>query len=135
MTILSSYCFLVSNVINSRICTMFASLPPVTETPHSWTFLSNYAHVLICLAGNPDMRLRDVADKVGVTERTAFRLIGELEEAGILERAREGRRNHYVINTEAPLRHSIEEHCTVGDLLKTVLQQQSHANQKSENIR
>ncbi|MGB5258839.1 MAG: winged helix-turn-helix domain-containing protein [Woeseiaceae bacterium] len=106
----------------------------MTETTHNWTFLSNYAHVLICLADNPDARLRDVADRVGITERTAFRLIGELEEAGILERAKEGRRNHYVINTEAHLRHAIEEHCTIGDLLNTVLQQQTRANHKSENL-
>lgn len=107
----------------------------MTETLHNWTFLSNYAHVLICLADNPDARLRDVAEKVGITERTAFRLIGELEEAGILERAREGRRNHYDINMEAPLRHSIEEHCTVGELLETVLQHQTPANHESEKLR
>ena len=106
----------------------------MTDSLHNWSFLSNYAHVLICLADNPDARLRDVADKVGITERTAFRLIGELEGAGILERAREGRRNHYVINTEAQLRHSIEQHCTVGDLLETVLPQQSTARQKPENM-
>ena len=93
----------------------------MAETPNNWTFLSNYGHVLICLADNPDARLRDVADKVGITERTAFRLVAELEEAGVIERAREGRRNHYVVNTEAHLRHAIEEHCTVGELLETVL--------------
>lgn len=106
----------------------------MTETSHNWTFLSNYAHVLVCLAENPDARLRDVADKVGITERTAFRLIGELEDAGVLERAREGRRNHYVINTEAHLRHDIEGHCTVGDLLETILPQQGPENHKSENM-
>lgn len=106
----------------------------MTEPLPNWTFLSNYAHVLICLADNPDARLRDVADKVGITERTAFRLIGELEEAGILERAKEGRRNHYVINTKAHLRHSIEGHCTVGELLETVLQQQASVNNKSEKL-
>ena len=94
----------------------------------NWTFLSNYAHVLVCLADNPDARLRDVAERVGVTERTAFRLIGELEEAGVLERAKEGRRNHYVINTEAHLRHAIEEHCTVGELLETILQDDASVN-------
>lgn len=102
----------------------------MAETSHNWTFLSNYAHVLVCLADNPDARLRDVADKVGITERTAFRLVGELEEAGILERAREGRRNRYIINTEAHLRHAIEKRCTVGELLETVLQQDSPANPK-----
>jgi len=106
----------------------------VSEPHSSWTFLSNYAHVLVCLADNPDARLRDVAERVGITERTAFRLIGELEEAGILERAKEGRRNHYVINTDAHLRHAIEEHCTVGELLKTVLHQQVSAKHKSEKM-
>ena len=100
----------------------------MSDTPHNWTFLSNYAHVLICLADNPDARLRDVADRVGITERTAFRLVAELEEAGVIERAREGRRNHYLINTEAHLRHEIEEHCTVGELLETILQAPSTAN-------
>ncbi|MGB5353074.1 MAG: winged helix-turn-helix domain-containing protein [Woeseia sp.] len=101
----------------------------------NWTFLSNYAHVLVCLADNPDARLRDVADRVGITERTAFRLIGELEEAGILERAKEGRRNHYVINTKAHLRHAIEQHCTVGELLETILEQQTSVKNKSERFK
>jgi DNA-binding IclR family transcriptional regulator len=106
----------------------------VSEPHSSWTFLSNYAHVLVCLADNPDARLRDVAERVGITERTAFRLIGELEEAGVLERAKEGRRNHYVINTDAHLRHAIEEHCTVGELLKTVLHQHASTKHKSEKM-
>ena len=135
MTFLSSYCFPVSFVIHFEPYVETASPRPVTESIHNWTFLSNYAHVLVCLAENPDARLRDVADKVGITERTAFRLIGELEDAGIVERAREGRRNHYVINTEAHLRHSIEEHCTVGELLQTVLQDQMSTNNDSENLR
>ena len=105
----------------------------MAESLHNWTFFSNYAHVLICLADSPDARLRDVADKVGITERTAFRIIGELEEAGILERVKEGRRNHYSINRDAHLRHAIEEHCTVGDLLHTVLNKQKRANNKPEN--
>ena len=107
----------------------------MTETSNNWTFLSNYAHVLICLAANPDARLRDVADRVGITERTAFRLIAELEEAGILERAKEGRRNHYNINTQAHLRHAIEEHCTVGELLETILNQQVPAKNHVEKSR
>lgn len=107
----------------------------MAEPLPNWTFLSNYAHVLVCLADNPDARLRDVAERVGITERTAFRLIGELEDAGILERAREGRRNHYVINTDAHLRHSIEEHCTVGDLLETILHEHSPVNDTSENMK
>ena len=86
-----------------------------------WTFLSNYAHVLVCLAENPGARLRDVADRVGITERSTQRLITHLDEAGILTRVKHGRRNTYYINTHAHLRHPIEESCTVGELLKLVL--------------
>ena len=100
----------------------------MADPAHQWTFFSNYAHVLVCLAENPDVRLRDVAEKVGVTERTAFRLIGELEEAGVIERAREGRRNHYMINTDAHLMHSMEEHRTVGELLQAVMHEQQPTN-------
>ena len=93
----------------------------MAEPVHQWTFFSNYAHVLVCLAENPHIRLREIAERVGITERTAFRLVGELEEAGVIERDKEGRRNHYTINNDAHLRHSIEEHCTVGELLETIL--------------
>lgn len=82
-----------------------------------WTFLSNYAHVLVCLAMNPEARLREVADEVGITERSAVRLITQLDEAGILTREKQGRRNHYVIDMDAPLRHPMESHCTVGQLI------------------
>jgi hypothetical protein len=86
-----------------------------------WTFLSNYAHVLVCLAENPEARLRDVAERVGITERSAQRLITHLDGAGILTRVRQGRRNSYYIDTNAHLRHPIEESCTVGELLRLVL--------------
>lgn len=106
----------------------------MADSLHNWTFFSNYAHVLVCLADNPHARLRDVAEKVGITERTTSRLISELEEAGVVERVKEGRRNHYVINREAHLRHAIEGHCTVGELLETVLHRQAADNYKSENM-
>lgn len=87
----------------------------------NWNFFSNYAHVLVCLAENPDARLRDVAERVDITERTAFRLVTQLEEGGILMRVKEGRRNSYIIDTDKRLRHRIESHCTVGELLATIL--------------
>lgn len=90
-------------------------------TSAGWRFFSNYAHVLVCLAENPDARLRDVAERVGITERTALRLVTQLEQSGILMRLKEGRRNRYIINPSERLRHPIEEHCTVGELLKTIL--------------
>ena len=93
----------------------------MTDPVASWNFFSNYAHVLVCVAGEPELRLRDVADRVGITERTALRLITDLEEANILERVKEGRRNRYLINSKAHLRHPIESHCTVGKLLGAIL--------------
>ena len=86
----------------------------------SWTLLSNYGHVLVCLAGDPHMRLRDVAEKVGITERAVQRIVHDLEEAGMLSREREGRRNHYRINTQQPLRHPLEQPHTVGELIEAV---------------
>ena len=90
-------------------------------TGTDWTFLSNHAHVLVYLAEHPDARLREVADCVGITERSAMRLITHLDEAGILTREKQGRRNYYTIDLDAPLRHPIEAHCTVGQLLEMVL--------------
>ncbi len=93
----------------------------MNETAATWTFFSNHAHVLVCLAENPLARLRDIAVLVGVTERTAVRVVSDLEEAGVLTRVKEGRRNRYVINADAHLRHPLESHCTVGELLATIL--------------
>ena len=93
----------------------------MSDNSSDWNFFSNYAHVLVCLAENPDSRLRDVAERVGITERTTVRLVTQLEEAGILIRLKAGRRNSYVIDLERRLRHPIESHRTVGDLLATIL--------------
>jgi DNA-binding MarR family transcriptional regulator len=90
-------------------------------TPRNWTFLSNHAHVLVCLAMDNDARLRDVAQSVGITERAVQKIVSDLEEAGVLVRERSGRRNSYRLNLEAPLRHALESHKTVGVLLSLVL--------------
>lgn len=82
-----------------------------------WTFLTNHAHVLMCVAENPNVRLRDVAVQVGITERAAQRIVTELEEAGYLEREREGRRNSYRLHTAMPLRHPLDSDHRVGELL------------------
>lgn len=84
----------------------------------SWTFLSNHGHVLLCLADDPGARLRDIAARVGITERTAFGIIESLEQAGIIARHKVGRRNTYTIDRTVPLRHEIEAHHTVGDLIE-----------------
>jgi predicted ArsR family transcriptional regulator len=86
----------------------------------SWTFLTNHSHVLICLAGEPDLRLRDVANRVGITERAVQRIVADLEEAGALTRSRDGRRNRYKVHVDQPLRHPIESHRRISDLLNMV---------------
>jgi hypothetical protein len=85
-----------------------------------WTFLTNHAHVLICLAGDPDLRLRDVADLVGITERATQRIVADLVEAGYVERARTGRRNTYRLRLERPMRHPVEADHPVGVLVQAL---------------
>ena len=86
-----------------------------------WTFLSNHTHVLVCLAADGAQTLREVAAKVGVTERAVQRIVADLEGAGVLVREREGRRNAYVIHADVPLRHPLEAHCRIGDLIGLVV--------------
>ncbi len=83
-----------------------------------WHFLSNHSHVLLSISADPDVTVRDLAQRVGITERAVIRIIGELDNAGYLTRIREGRNNHYVINPELPLRHPVEAHCSIGDLIE-----------------
>ena len=85
-----------------------------------WTFLSNYAHVLLCLARNSTMRVREIASQVGITERAIQHIISDLEEAGYVERVRTGRRNSYLIDETLHLRHPIENHRTIADLIRII---------------
>lgn len=87
------------------------------EPKAGWTFLSNHSHVLICLAENTDLRVRDIAGRVAITERAVLKILGELEEGGVISREREGRRTRYEIHTGIPLRHPVEAHCKVSHLL------------------
>ncbi len=87
-----------------------------------WTFLTNHAHVLLCLAEEPDQLLREVAATVGITERAVQKIVADLEAAGLLTRHREGRRNSYRIDAEQALRHPVEAHCTVKGLIRFVLE-------------
>lgn len=87
---------------------------------HRWTFLSNHAHVLIALYANPDLVLREVAVKVGITERGVQRIVQDLEDEGFIRREKIGRKNHYQVITNQPLRHPLEAHRTIGDLLKLI---------------
>ncbi len=83
-----------------------------------WTFLTNHAHVMVCLRRDPHARMRDVAEAVGITERAAQRIVAELEEGGYLTRTREGRRNAYSLHPARPLRHPLEGHHSLGELLE-----------------
>lgn len=82
-----------------------------------WTFLTNHTHVLLCLYRNPEITLREVAVLVGITERMVQKIVAELVEAGYLEVTRVGRRNTYQITLDRKLRHPLESHCSIGDML------------------
>ena len=82
-----------------------------------WDFLTNHAHVLTCIAHDPGARLRDISAAVGITERAAHRIVSELVDEGYVLRHREGRRNHYEVVTDRPMRHPLVEERDVGDLL------------------
>ena len=97
-----------------------AQTPAMKSTAAPWTFLTNHAHVLILLARDPTITMREVADTVGITERAVQRIVAELEQGEVLERSRVGRRNVYTVNTDRPLRHPVESHCTVAELLRLV---------------
>ncbi len=92
---------------------------PLAEGP-AWTFLTNHAHVLVCVFQDPNARIRDVAVRVGITERAVQKIITELEDAGYLTHVREGRRNVYKVRVSRPLRHPIERHQSVAVLLQLV---------------
>jgi DNA-binding Lrp family transcriptional regulator len=92
----------------------------IMATEPGWTFLTNHSHVLLCIAENPDIRLREVAEKVGITERGVQRIVAELEEGGYITHERIGRRNHYEVNGDLPLRHPLEARLEVGVLLRVL---------------
>jgi DNA-binding MarR family transcriptional regulator len=89
------------------------------EFDRGWQFVTNHTQVLLCIAQDPEVRLRDIADSVGVTVGSAQRIVADLIEAGFVERTREGRRNRYIVNRESPmLRHAAQEGQDIGGLLR-----------------
>jgi predicted transcriptional regulator len=84
----------------------------------TWTFLTNHTHVLVCLWRNPDLRIRDLAQQIGITERAVQRILHELVAEGYVELVKEGRRNHYRVLPDRPLRHTLEQGTTLGPLLE-----------------
>jgi len=83
----------------------------------SWSFLSNHGRVLLCLAHDPGMRLRDIAARMGITERSAYGIVADLTEAGYITKGKNGRRNHYQIQAHLPLPEATSRERTVGDVL------------------
>jgi DNA-binding MarR family transcriptional regulator len=90
------------------------------EAPRSWTFLTNHAQVLLCLADEPEIRLRDVAERVGITERATQRILAELVQAGYVKTERIGRRNRYTVDRRHAMRHSAQLHHDIGTLLEAL---------------
>ena len=89
--------------------------PAATSAP--WTFLTNHSHVLLSISADPGIRMRDVAEKVGITERAVQRIVSDLEDAGYVQRVKAGRRNQYAVHANLPLRHPIERHRTIASLI------------------
>ncbi len=90
-------------------------------TNSNWTFLSNYSHVLLCIAQDNTLIMREIALKVGITERAVQQIIADLVEDGYIDRIKVGRSNRYVIHMERHLRHPIEEKCLISSLIKLIL--------------
>ena len=88
------------------------------EEPKTWRFLSNHTQVLLCIQRDPDVRYRDIAEMVGITERAAQRIVADLIESGYVESERVGRRNHYRVNADIAMRHPAQEGHDVGELLR-----------------
>jgi|GEM_PF-226569 len=114
-----SYVF--DQVSSALGCRAASPVAPKSDSPlPPWTFLTNHAHVLLCVWEDADARVRDIAPRVGVTERAVQRILRELEAAGYLQRQRVGRRNRYSVRAELPLRHPLERHERIAVLLTLV---------------
>jgi DNA-binding MarR family transcriptional regulator len=91
--------------------------PLSSDAQKSWRFVTNHTQVLLCVAADPDVRLRDIAQSVGITERAAQRIVADLSDAGYLVRERVGRRNRYVVDRELKMRHDAQADHRIGELL------------------
>ena len=122
----------LSRIVSLASTTKLKKNSPPESTVPVWTYLTNHTHVLVCLAADSTLRVRDLAQQVGITERAVQRILTDLESAGVLERERDGRRNHYQIREDATLRHPLEGSCSVGGLLKWILAQKRAAAKRAE---
>jgi predicted transcriptional regulator len=94
---------------------MSAMSSPDQEKP--WRFVTSHTQVLLCIARDPDVRMKTIADSVGITERAAQRIVRDLVESGFVQRERVGRRNRYVITRERRMRHEAQHDREIGELL------------------
>jgi Mn-dependent DtxR family transcriptional regulator len=95
-----------------------------------WTFLTNHARVLLCVAHDPDIRLRDIASTLDITERSAYGIVTDLAETGYLVKEKDGRRNRYQVQGHLPLRESISREQTIGELLDLLGNGNTHRQRK-----
>jgi predicted transcriptional regulator len=86
-----------------------------------WTFLTNHAHVLLCITEEPNIRLRELAERINISERAVKRIVSDLERTGYISRERHGRRNQYEVHAEQPLRSSLARGMEIGALLAAML--------------
>jgi predicted transcriptional regulator len=100
---------------------------PRDKTP-AWSFLTNHARVLLCIAQDPGIRLREIGEAVGITERAAHRIVVELADAGYLSRTRNGRRTHYTIQSHLPVPDPLAREQKIGDLLAVLAGQPPAGN-------
>jgi len=98
----------------------------------NWTLFSNHGHVLVCLARDSESRLRDVAADVGITERAVQKIVRDLQDEGMVSITKNGRRNRYRIHRQKNLRHDLEAHCTLGDLVNMVNEGGAQSNPVSQ---
>jgi DNA-binding MarR family transcriptional regulator len=94
--------------------------PQSTRPTSTWVFLTNHAHVLLCIARDPQSRARDIADQLGITERAAQRILADLIADGYVTRTKVGRRNHYKINPRGHLRHPVLRDLSIAPLLEVL---------------
>jgi DNA-binding MarR family transcriptional regulator len=99
-----------------------------TQKVPTWTFLSNHAHVLLCIARNPEITMKSISELVGITERAVQRIVADLVQQEYLRRDKDGRRNRYTISAQKPLRHPIEAHRNVDSILELVLSKKERAD-------
>lgn len=100
-----------------------------------WTFLTNHARALLLIAQDPEIRLRDLAGSLGVTERTAYGIVADLDEAGYVVKQKDGRRNRYLIQEHLPLREELSRERTIGEILNLLLDAKQPKYRRSPRTR